>query len=91
MTIKLHPSFLSYLNSRSLVNKLSNFQSFVYSHAFGVICNTETWLSDFIYDKEVLRDKFTLYRKGRESRRGAVCSFALCTFIQTQTLPILIS
>ena len=37
---------LCYLYSRSLVNKLSNFQSFVYSHAFDVICIT---VSGFIY------------------------------------------
>ena len=47
-------------------------QSFVYSSSFDVICITETWLSDFIYDKEILPYKFTFYRRDRGSRGGGV-------------------
>ena len=36
------------------MNKLSNFQSFVYSNPFDVYCLTETWLSDFVYDHEII-------------------------------------
>ena len=60
------------LNVRSLVNKLSKFQSFVYSHSFCIICVTETWLSDFIADGEILPTDYILYRKDRLSRGGGV-------------------
>ena len=61
-----------YLNSRSLVNKFTQFQAFVYSSAYSIICVTETWLSDHIYDKEILPSKFTIFRKDRESRGSGV-------------------
>ena len=60
------------LNSRSLTNKLTKFQSFVYSSSYDVICITETWSTDYIYDKEILPNKFTLYRRDKESRGGGV-------------------
>lgn len=63
---------LCYLNSRSLTNKLTKFQSFVYSSSYDVICITETWSTDYIYDKEILPNKFTLYRRDKESRGGGV-------------------
>ena len=37
-----------------------------------MICITETWLTHFIYDKEILPKGYTLYRKDRESRGGGV-------------------
>ena len=63
---------LCYLNSRSLVNKLSNFQSYVYSTPYNIYCITETWLSDSIFDCEILPCGYTLYRKDRASRGGGV-------------------
>ena len=39
-------------NSRSIVNKLSNLQSFVYNYT--IYCITETWLSDSVSDFEIL-------------------------------------
>ena len=57
---------------RSLVNKLSLFQSFVYSNDFEILCVCETWLSDNIYDHEILPVNFVLYRKDRPSRGGGV-------------------
>lgn len=60
------------LNIRSLVNKLSKFQSFVYTFNFCIICLTETWLSDFICNGEILPTGFVLYRKDRPSRGGGV-------------------
>ena len=60
------------LNIRSLVNKLSKFQSFLYTFNFCIICLTETWLSDFICNGEILPTGFVLYRKDRPSRGGGV-------------------
>ena len=67
-------SFLSVclFNARSLCNKLSLFQSFVYSSNHNVFCITETWLSGLIHDGEILPSKFVLYRKDRPSRGGGV-------------------
>ena len=60
------------LNVRSLVNKLSKFQSFVYSRSFCILCVTETWLSEFIANGEILPNDYTLYHKDRPSRGGGV-------------------
>lgn len=59
-------------NSRSLVNKLRNFQSFVYSSSFQVFALTETWLSPFILSGEVIPSGFTVYRHDRTSRGGVL-------------------
>lgn len=61
-----------YLNIRSLVNKLSLFQSYVYSFDFDVICLTETWLSSSIFDQEILPTNYNIYRKDRPTRGGGV-------------------
>ena len=58
--------------SRSLVKKLSDFQSLVYSSSFSTICVTETWLSDYISNYEIVPCNYTLYRKDRNSRGGGV-------------------
>ena len=64
-------------NVRSLVNKLYNFQSFVYASNFNAsnfneFCLTETWLSENIYDCEILSSDFVIYRKDRSSWGGGV-------------------
>ena len=60
------------MNSRSLVSKLSNFQSYVYSTPYSIYCITETWLSNSIFDSEILPHEYTIYRKDRGSRGGGV-------------------
>ena len=60
------------MNSRSLVNKLSKFQAFVYSTNYSIICVSETWLSNHIFDNEILPNGCTIYRKDRCSRGGGV-------------------
>ena len=60
------------LNARSLVNKLSVFMSFVYSSDYSVICCTETWLSEHIFDNEIIAKGYCIYRKDRGSRGGGV-------------------
>ena len=52
------------------MNKLSNFQSFAYP--FKIYCITETWLSVFMYDHEIIPSKFNIYRKDRKSCGGGV-------------------
>ena len=44
----------------------------MYSHSFCILCVTETWLSDFIADGEILPTDYILYRKDRLSRGGGV-------------------
>ncbi len=55
-----------------MAGKLANFQSFVYASHLNVICVTETWLSDSIFDKEIVPSHYTIYRKDRGSRGGGV-------------------
>ena len=59
-------------NSRSIVNKLRCFQSFIYAHDFSFIVLTETWLHDYIYNNELLPTGFTIFRKDRSSKGGGV-------------------
>ena len=37
-----------------------------------IYCITETWLSDLIFDYEILPTSYTLYRKDRKSRGGGI-------------------
>jgi len=50
------------INIRSIVNKLSIFQSYVYSRSPDVIGVTETWSSNKIYDHEILSSNYSLIR-----------------------------
>ena len=68
------------------MNKLSNFQSFVYSNPFEIYCITETWLSNFVYDNEIIPSKFNIYRKDRKSRGGGVL-VAINESLQSSIIP----
>ena len=61
-----------YTNARSIVNKLKDFQSLVYTKSFDIIGISETWLTDNIYDNEILPTGYTIFRKDRPSRGGGV-------------------
>lgn len=63
---------ICYWNARSLVNKLSSFQSFVYSSFFDVIAITETWLSDRFQNCELFPSYYSVFRCDRSSRGGGV-------------------
>ena len=54
------------------MNKLRDFQSFIYSSSFNVIAIVETWLSPFISDNEILPTGFAIYCKDRKSHGGGV-------------------
>ena len=60
------------LNTRSLISKLSQLQPFVYSSPYTIYCSTETWLSDSIFDNEILPTGFSIYRNDGGSRGGGV-------------------
>ena len=64
--------FVCLWNARSIVNKLSGFLSFVYSSSIAVFALTETWLSDYFCDGEILPSYFTVYRRDCSSRGGGV-------------------
>ena len=40
-------------NAGSIVNKLNNFQSYVYSMDLSIVALTETWLTDSIFNNEL--------------------------------------
>lgn len=53
------------------MNKVSFFQSIIYSNPFSCFCVTETWLNDCVCNNEIL-SVFVLYRCDRGSRGGGV-------------------
>jgi len=44
----------------------------MYSTPNSIYCITETWLSNYVLDCEILPCEYTLYRKDRGSRGGGV-------------------
>ena len=71
-------------NSHSIVNKLRNFQPFIYTQDFSLIVISETWLHDYIYNKEILSTGYTIYRKDRCSKGGGVMLAVKSTFKTTE-------
>lgn len=59
-------------NSRSIVNKLSNFQSFVVSSSVDIFALTETWLNHSFQNTEIIPSHYTIYRHDRPTRGGGV-------------------
>lgn len=59
-------------NARSLANKFSIFQSFIYSLEPSIIAVSETWLSSYHLDGEILPSRYSIFRKDRNSRGGGV-------------------
>ena len=60
------------MNIRSIVNKLNQFHSLIYSKDYNIIAITDTWLSDNILDQEIIPTDYTIYSKDRSSRGGGV-------------------
>ena len=60
------------MNTRSIVNKLAQFHSLIYSKDCDIIAITETWLSENVLDQEIIPTGYTIYRKDRSSRGGGV-------------------
>ena len=71
----------SLINSRSL-HELTQFQSLVFS---SIVTCTETWLSPYVFDHEILLPSFTIFRKDRDGRGGGVL-LAIKNFIPCSLL-----
>ena len=56
----------------TIVNKLSQFQTFVYSTSLDVIALSETWLTDSVFNNEIFPTNFAIYCSDRGSRGGGV-------------------
>ena len=79
-----HPSNyrIAVFNARSLksihkdpdiqayVSNLTLFQSQVYSKDYDIICVTETWLNESIFDREILPVGYDIFRRDRVSGTG---------------------
>lgn len=48
------------------------FMSFVFSSGYSLFCCTETWLTEAIFDNEIIACGHCIYRKDRLSRGGGV-------------------
>ena len=73
------------INPRSLVNKLSKFQSLAYSSP-SVISVTETWLSQSILNNEILPNGYSIFRKDHSSCGGGIL-LAIARHLPTHLLP----
>ena len=79
-----------YFNIRSIVNKLSLFQSYVYSSDYDIVCLTETWLTDSVFDQEILPTNYSIFRKDRPSHGGGVL-IAIKDTIPATVIPSILS
>ena len=71
---------------RSLVNKLQNFQTYIYTSTPDIIGVTETWLNDSILNNEILPYDYSIFRKDRNSRGGGAL-LAIHISIPTKIIP----
>ena len=67
------------------MRKLNKFQSFIYSNSYEIVCITETWLSDAVFD-EIIPKNYSIYRKDRKSRGGGVL-VAISDSISSNLIP----
>ena len=87
------------MNTRSIVNKLTQFHSLIYSHDYDIIAITETWLSDYLLDQEIIPTGYIIYHKDRSSRgsgvmlavKNSIPSHALDTPMELETLCVQIA
>ena len=54
----------------STESKIGLFKDIVYGQDLDVICITETWLNDTVYDHELLPSGYTIFRNDRKGRVG---------------------
>jgi len=59
-------------NARSLVNKLNQFQCFVYCSDPDIIAITESWLKPHILANEILPTGYAIFRNDRHSHGSGV-------------------
>ena len=61
-----------YLSARSIVNKLSRLQNFAYLSSIDILAVSETWLTELIFDNEILPTNYTVFHNDQGSRGGGV-------------------
>ena len=61
-----------------LVSKFSLFQTFVYSSLLSVVAVTETWLSEITFNKEILPNGYSVFRKDCASCGSGVLVAVAC-------------
>ena len=71
------------INARSLVNKLTKFQSLAYLSSPSVIAVTETWLLHSVFDNEILPNGYSIFCKDRSSHCGGVLQ-AVARYLPTR-------
>ena len=71
-------------NARSIVNKLTAFQSFISIADYKILAITESWLTPSIYDNEIIT---SLFRKDRSSGRGGGVFLAVHKSIPCKPVP----
>ena len=59
-------------NSRSIVNKLPQFQSFLSISFYKGYAVVESWCSSSVLDKEIIVPGYSIFRKDRDCRGGGV-------------------
>ena len=60
-----------YFNARSLSNKLNSLTLLLNSEKYDIIFITETWLSDNIFDSEIIKNSnYSIFRRDRLYRHG---------------------
>lgn len=77
------------LNSRSLCNKIVEFQGLVYGNNLDVVAATDTWLHDGYFDGEILSSSlYTVFRKDRGgNKRGGGVLLAVKTDLLAHRRP----
>lgn len=63
------------------------FQFFIFNSECHIFAITETWLSHFIKDSEIITNEYKIYRKDRDSRGGGVL-LIVSAALSSRLLPI---
>lgn len=80
-----------YQNARSLRTRTQLFQNNLYALDMDIVCITETWLNNTIFDQELITDGYDLHRQDRKyergpSSRGGGCLIAIKSHYITERL-----
>ena len=73
------------------MNKMTSFQTLVYSHLPMVVSVTETWLSNYIFDNEVLPSGYNTFRASRGGVLLAVSSDLFVSLLYCHTDPCIVT
>ena len=62
----------------------------MYTTSHSTLAITETWLSDYDFDNEILPTNFSIYRKDRDSRGGGVLLATHAVHKGNMVLPLMV-